>query len=213
MKIKLLLLFFFVAVNVFSQRDSLEVGDRYLEDQLYINVSYNLFGNKSNNKLGTGFSYGFSAGYIKDIPLQRNGRFAIGLGVGYSYDSFIHEFLIKEENGIHTFTIDSEKNNSFRLHNLEFPIQIRFRTSDVNKYSFWRIYSGITLAHYLMNKYAGPTTTIYNLPEFNSWQTAITLSVGYGTFNFYAYYSITPLFDQTTVNANIIKLGLSFYLL
>ena len=102
------------------------------------------------------------------------------------------------------------------------PLQFRIRSSEVNKYSFWRVYVGVKITYNLNNKFSyvtnGSTVTFSNIDSFNKWQTGLTISAGYGTFNFCAYYGLTPIFKDTMINnipinTKIFKLGLSFYLL
>ncbi|CAL2102793.1 OMP_b-brl_2 domain-containing protein [Tenacibaculum sp. 190130A14a] len=221
---KIIILFcVFWGMNVVAQKDSLQLGDRYLEDQLYMNVSYNVLTGQPNGVNSSGFSYGVSAGYIKDIPLSKQGNYAFGIGLGYSYDSFNHSLKLVQNNSTISFEVDAQStSNVFRLHNLELPIQLRWRTSDAVTYSFWRVYAGLVVRYNFYNGFTnttnGVTSRVTNVANFNNWQTALTLSAGYGTFNFYVSYGISPLFKNATLNGQtidtkVLKLGLSFYLL
>ena len=84
---KIFLLFLFtLSLNISAQKDSLQLGDKYLEDQLYLGISYIQLFSQPDNVIGSGFSYGFNSGYIKDISLVKSGRLALGIGIGYAYD-------------------------------------------------------------------------------------------------------------------------------
>ncbi|PKH49461.1 hypothetical protein CXF68_01615 [Tenacibaculum sp. Bg11-29] len=211
-----------LSICSYAQKDSLKLGDTYWEDQLYINVSYNILKNQPKGIEKSGFSYGFSGGYIKDIPLVRNGRKAIGIGVGYGFDSFNHSLKVVK-GAPNVFQIDDAITaNKLKIHNIEVPIEFRWRSSTVNSYSFWRFYTGIKLSYNFNNTFSytdsGVNFTFSNLKEFNKFQTGLILSAGYGTFNFHVYYGLSPLLKNTSlngynINSSIIRFGLSFYLL
>ena len=222
MKNILIFSFFFLSINVLAQKDSLQVGDSYWEDQLYINVSYNVLYDQPTEVTKSGFSFGFSGGYIKDIPLVISGKVAVGIGLGYSFDSFNHKLKVVEAN-FNNFQVDNSIiNNKLTIHNVEMPLQFRWRSSTVNTYSFWRLYTGIKLSYNLSNNFSYSTTdnsiSISNISEFRKFQTGFIVSAGYGTFNFHLYYGLTPIFKNATlngnsINTNIVRFGLSFYLL
>ena len=44
-------------MSVYGQKDSLQLGDKYLEDQLYFGVTYNQLFSQPNTVVGSGFSY------------------------------------------------------------------------------------------------------------------------------------------------------------
>lgn len=220
MKKLFIILFLILCNNLYSQKDSLSIGDKYLEDQLYINLSYNVLYKQPKEVSSSKFSYGISGGYIKDIPIVTNGKLAFGVGLGYGFDSFNHGVKVSQVSS--KDFLESVPNNKLRIHNIEMPLQFRIRSSEVNKYSFWRIYVGVKITYNLNNKFSyvtnGTTVNFSNIDSFNKWQTGLTISAGYGTFNFYAYYGLTPIFKDTMINnipinTKIFKLGLSFYLL
>ncbi|WBX73993.1 porin family protein [Tenacibaculum pacificus] len=209
----------FLSICSYAQKDSLQIGDRYWEDQLYINISYNILSNQPKELNVSGFSFGFSGGYIKDIPLVKSSKIALGVGLGYGFDSFNHHLKVVEENLVTLKVANVITVDKLKSHNIEMPIQFRLRTSTVNSYSFWRIYTGIKLSYNLNNSfsYTDSDTIIStsNLPKYNKFQTGLTLSVGYSTFNFHVYYGLTPILKNgsSNKNTNIIRIGLSFYLL
>jgi len=217
-----ILFLFFLTLSCLAQKDSLQVGDSYWEDQLYVNISYNLLYNQPIGIDKSGFSFGFSGGYIKDIPLIKSGKIAIGVGMGYNYDSFSHS--LKATNGnSNSFQIDNTITaNKLEMHNIEMPIEFRWRSSTVNSYSFWRFYTGIKISYNLKNSFSyndsGLNVNFSNLEEFNNFQTGLILSAGYGTFNFHVYYGLSPLLKNAylngrRINTNIVRFGLIFYLL
>jgi len=220
MKKHFILFYFFISsITLFSQNDSLKVNQSYWEDQLYINVTYNLLYNQPENVEASKVSYGVSFGYIKDIPLNKSNTFALGIGVGYNYDLYSHSLVYQE--GV--FVINDEtSSNRMRLHNLEFPLQIRWRTSDAVTYSFWRVYLGMKLNYNMSNKFSyqegGVNYESKNIDIYNSFQSGLELSAGYRGFNFYIYYGLLPIYNEAilndeNINSRVLKLGLIFYLL
>ena len=213
----------FLTLNIYSQKDSLQVGDTYWEDQFYINVSYNVLNNQPIEVATSGFSFGFSGGYIKDIPIVKSGKIAIGVGLGYGFDSFNHNLNLVETNQDEFEVNNTITANKLKTHTIETPIQFRWRTSTVNSYSFWRFYAGIKLSYnfnntFSYNKASGVNVSFSNISKYNTWQTGLIMSAGYGTFNFHAYYGLSSIFKNATLNGNpintkVVKFGLSFYLL
>ncbi len=218
-------LFIFAVSLLCAQKDSLQIGDAYLEDQLYLDVSYNVLYNQPELVGRSSFSYGFSIGYMKDIPLQTRGTFALAVGLGYGYDSFNHGIQPLESTSFNQFQVDDNSitNNKFNSHTIEVPFQIRFRNSDANRYSFWRFYLGIKQSYSIRNRFRFSTpdtdASYSNISSYNKWQTGLTVSLGYGTFNLYLYYGLTPILnsasltDGTPIDTKMYKIGLSFYLL
>lgn len=211
----------FVAFIGYSQKDSLEIGDKYWEDQFYININYNVLHNQPSEIGSNGFSYGFSVGYIKDIPFTTKGNSAFGIGLGYGFDSFNHGLKVSETSSVFDTAVNIS-DNKIKLHSIEMPIQFRWRTSTATKYSFFRCYLGATISYNFSNTFryteSNQAINLSNIQAYNNWQTGLTMSIGYGTFNFYGYYGLSPLFKEATLNGNKIdtrmfKLGLSFYLL
>ena len=219
----LLLLFFSIQFTVIAQKDFLQLGSRYSEDQIYINIAYNQFYNQPETVGKSGFSYGFSTGFIKDFILNKKGSFAFALGVGYGFDSFNHQLKAVETSSQITFDIDNSiTSNSLSIHNLEFPVEFRWRNATANKYKFWRVYTGVKVSYNVANTFSYQEGTrsvsLKNSTPFNSWQYGITLSAGYDFFNMYFYYGLTPVLKNAfigteKINTKILKFGLIFYLL
>lgn len=218
MKYFITLVLVFLSTTSHAQKDSLEIGERYWEDQLYLNVSFNTLTNQPNKIDRNTFSFGISAGYIKDIPLVKSSKIAVGIGLGYGFDSFNYRFEIPKENPTASKINNTIIADNIKIHNIEMPIQFRLRTSTVNTYSFWRIYTGVKLSYNMSNSFSyidsgsgsDKIISASNLPRYNKFQTGLILSAGYGTFNLYLYYGLTPILKD---NKNIIRIGLSFYFL
>ena len=221
---KLIFLFFITcSLTSVAQKDSLQLGDRYAEDQLYVMVSYNQLFNQPAMVKGSGFSYGLSTGFMKDLILNKQGSISMALGVGYNFDLLNHGLTISEENNNITFQADnSGATNKLLLHNLEFPFELRWRGSDAQTYKFWRVYMGVKASYNLSNnfKFTNETNSFSysNVSNYNTWQYGLTLSVGYDVFTAHVYYGLNPILKDTSlgtadISSKIMRIGLIFYLL
>lgn len=226
----LFFLFFFIVFQVsFSQEiENRSIDSLYKEDQFYAGVTYNILGNKPDNLSQNGFSLGFYLGFIKDMPLNKKRNIAIGVGLGYSANSFNQNLQISQDvSGVYRYSILEDDNtytkNKFSNHLIELPIEFRWRTSNATKYEFWRIYTGFKVSYLFANtsKYVGePNVNNYNgIDDFNKFQYGLSLCAGYNTWNFYVYYALNPIFsnnvelDGQHLDINAIKIGLMFYVL
>lgn len=223
MKNSIVLFYIFFSGLIFSQKDSLNLGDYYADDQLYLSISYSQFIDQPQNIENDNFSYSLSGGFIKDIILNTNGTLSIAGGVGIGADFFNHNLKIEEINGESIFTKGtSTPDNKINILNLELPVQLRWRTSTANKYKFWRIYAGVTFLYNLNNtvSFTENNTTIEfkNISSFQKWQYGATLAAGYGKFNINVFYGLTPVYENATlngenINTKTLKLGLIFFFL
>jgi hypothetical protein len=220
------ILFYFVVIPmfVFSQKDSLALGDKYSDDQIYVSVSYSQFNNQPYTVTKSNFSYSLSGGIMKDISLNKTGTIAVAAGFGYGFDFFNHKLKVNELNGKTVFTVDSAiSDNVFKAHNLEFPFEIRWRTSTAKKYNFWRIYTGIKFLYNFNNQFQyedinAKQIKYSNVSSYNKLQYGLTISAGYDAFNMNVFYGLTPIYtngtiDGESVNTKILKFGLIFYFL
>ncbi|QDO92989.1 PorT family protein [Formosa sediminum] len=223
----------FAQSQVSVNDDALTVIDSlYKEDQFYFSATYNILSKLPSGVDQTGFSLGLHAGFIKDMPINKRRNIAIGVGLGYSYNSYNQNLGIieGEDHTVNyvvlddTYEFDYSKNN-FYLHMVELPIEFRWRTSTPTDYRFWRIYTGFKLGYVFshISNFKGEVAEVRytDVDGFNDLQYGLTLSVGYNTWNFYVYYALNPIFkdDVTTlisqerIEMNAIKLGLIFYML
>ena len=212
----------------FSQEESAEIVDSlYKEDQFYIGVTYNLLGNKPNDLSQSGFSSGIHFGFIKDMPINEKRNVAIGIGLGYSMNSYNQNMQIQEVgDGSYSYAIldgDTYSKNRFTSHLIELPIEFRWRTSTPTEFRFWRIYTGFKIGYNVINasKFNGDSGAykLTNIDDLNKVEYGLTLSAGYNTWNIYFYYGLNPIFsdnavlDGEVINMNAIKVGLMFYIL
>jgi hypothetical protein len=225
MKISFFLFYFLVfPMVIFSQKDSLSLGDAYADDQIYLSVSYSQFNDQPSTITKSNFSYALSVGFMKDIILNKAGTIAIAAGFGYGFDFFNHELKVDELNDETIFNRgNSISDNVFKAHNLEFPFEIRWRTSTAKKYNFWRVYSGIKFLYNLNNQFQYIDTNsnqikYSNISSYKKLQYGLTISAGYDAFNINVFYGLTPIYKNASMNVEsidtkILKFGLTFYFL
>jgi len=221
----LISILFFISSLSFAQVDSTYVTNNYLEDQIYLRVTYNTLNKRPSQFRQNGLSGTVSLGFIKDIPLNENRNVGIAIGLGYAYNVYIQNLKIsKVANAtlFETVASDNFKSNRLLTHTVEVPIEFRWRTSTPTKYKFWRIYSGIKVGYVFANssKYMDDLTKIKvrNIEELQKLQYGLTLSAGYNTLNVHFYYGLNSLFKNATVNGESIDIkqfnvGLIFYIL
>lgn len=206
--------------------DSIEVDNRYREDQFYLGVTYNLLGNNDLNISQTGFSSGFHFGFIRDMPINKSRTMAIGAGVGYSANAVNQNLGITETSTTYTYELletDSFQKNRFSLHIVEFPLELRWRQSSPEIYKFWRIYTGVKFGYVFASsvkfKNEFGTTKLKNINDFSEFQYGLTLSVGYNIVNAHIYFGLNSIFEDAaqlegkTIDTNLIKIGLIIYVL
>ena len=229
----LLLYFLFISGGICAQsspavQDSV-IDAKYREDQFYLGITFNLLINKPTGMDQSGFSGGLNAGYIRDMPINKRRNLAIGIGAGFSMNTYNENLFIgQRQSGKSVFEIlgkdNPYKKNWLTTYLIEAPVQLRWRTSTASTYKFWRIYTGLQLGYIYAYKanFEQPNNHVVqtDIPELNRFRMGTTFSFGYETFNFYFYYSLNPFFKGARLNGtqedlslNTFKLGLIFYLL
>lgn len=217
------LFFLFLSTNSYCQ-DSLLIGRKYFEDQIYTGITYNTLTYEPKSLERRGISTGLQLGFIKDIPLNKKGSFALGLGVGYAYNGYNYNLKISKVAPIYTFIEDDYTKNKITTHSVEIPFELRFRlTSTPTVYQFWRIYIGGKIG-FIYSSYSHfendvKDVKIKNLTNLNELYYGPQIAIGYNAINLYVYYNINPLFAQsestTTMGISEIRkisMGLQFYI-
>ena len=222
---RIIFLFLILTTAVNGQNYDTIKNTRYLEDQIYIGLSIITLTNLSDGIAQSGFSNSFGLGFIKDIPVNAKGNVAFGIGLGYGRNTYFQNIKITKVDNITQYEIagNDVKNNKFSLNSIDLPLEIRLRTSTINKYKFWRVYGGAKISYIFASntkfKEAGNTFKIKGLSEINKWQYGLTLAVGYGTWNFNFYYGLENLFSNASLNGmspieiRDFRIGLIFYIL
>lgn len=217
--------FLFIFINLEAQVNKDTIDLKYLEDQIYLSLTYNILIDKPKPSTITqnGFSGGISVGFIKDIPFNKNRNFGLGIGLGYTYNAYIQNLKISKDDQVTLFEATHDYNtNRFGISAVEIPIEIRWRNSTPQKYKFWRVYGGVKLAYLVSAKTiyrdAVENLTTKNISEFNKIQYGLTLATGFSTWNLYIYYGLNPIFKNVDFNGGDLGLkelnvGLKFYIM
>lgn len=226
MKKRFLFFFFFVGFQIFAQNINPKSDEKYLEDQFYLGITYNILVNKSEKIKQHSVSHSFMGGFIRDIPLNKKRNIALGVGVGYSLSQIYTNFGRKsaEENTkfrIISFEKERFTLNKFRYQTFDIPLEFRWRTSTPEDYAFWRFYLGTRFSYIFSSAYLFENHhkdfKSKGIPEKFLYQ--IYASIGYNKWNLIFQYALNPIFSnqRTTegvfLESNIASLGIIFYIL
>ena len=204
---------------------ALDIDDKYLEDQFYAGLVYNFLVNRPGGIIQRNLSYGIQFGYIKDIPFNKKRNFGMGVGVGYATNSYYTNLLATKTDGSITYEVPDGvdfNRGKFETHGIEFPIEIRWRTSNPIDYKFWRIYGGAKIEYLFSrkSKYVFENTNErFGNDDIRQWNYGLMLNFGYNTFNIHLYYSLKPLLGNTSVldgeeiGIRPLRVGIIFYIL
>lgn len=204
MNIRISILFFFTIFffnfNSYSQ-DSLNLK-KYREDQFYFSGNYVLIKNNSDNLIQSDFSNKISFGFIRDIPISENGRWALGIGLGGSYTQF------KSNLDFQKGRLLSNNFKTTRFLSSVIPIELRWRSSSNFIYNFWRVYFG----HQINYNFINDDSVLLK------WNNTLTLNFGYNTWNFSLGYDVSPrtissLTEVSLKRFKLLTVGIVFYIL
>jgi len=219
-------------VSCLNAQDSItnnEFADsKYLEDQFYFGIAYNAIVNKPNDVIQRNLSYNLQLGFIKDIPINQNRNFGFGLGIGYATNSHFSNIIAEELQNTISYRLsedaDGLRRSKLETHAVEFPFEIRWRTSNATDYKFWRIYTGIK-AEYLFSRRSKfvsdnrSNNLSFRNEDISQWQYGLTLNFGYNTWNVHLNYSLNPLLENSpsingeAIDKRLFRIGLIFYIL
>ncbi|MBT5392996.1 MAG: PorT family protein [Flavobacteriaceae bacterium] len=217
----LLLISFFIS---FSQKN--DVDNKYLEDQFYLGLYYSTLTSSPENFNQNKFSSTLNFGFIRDFPFNEQRNFGIGAGVGLSFSSSNSNLKLSDLNSSVSGEIVNGEDftkNKWNTTKIEFPFEVRWRTSTPTSYKFWRVYFGVKTSYLLKSKYKYESLNsnykLENLP-FRKTQSGITVNAGNNTWNLGLYMGLNPIFNKEfgQNNPNLkdlkeFKLGLVFYIL
>lgn len=224
------LLVFFLPFFMSAQEGESLPDSLYREDQIYFGFTYNILSGSPDAITGSQFSGGFHTGFIRDFPLNERRNVALGIGLGWSIDTYGHNLFIGERADseetifqiLNRNVIEFDKNR-FSTQSVDVPIQFRWRTSTPESYKFWRVYTGLrpSYVYYFRSKFVQPGNTVIqtDVPELNRFRLGATFNFGYNTFNFHFYYSLNSFFDDKAfvegenIDLKTFQVGLIFYLL
>ena len=196
---------------------------KYREDQIYFSVYYNSLGDNLENFKENKFSSSLNFGFIRDIPLSKSGKLALGIGLGLGVNSFNNNLKLSSDS-LNSYNLLSSREipqkNVFNFSEFQVPLEIRWRNSTPNNYKFWRIYAGIKYSRLLSSSYNFENQQEnykINNPSINLDQLGFTLNIGYNTWNLGLYKSLNSFFNNNVKSLQReleqFKLGLIFYIL
>ena len=196
---------------------------KYREDQIYFSVYYNSLGDNLENFKENKFSSSLNFGFIRDIPLSKSGKLALGIGLGLGVNSFNNNLKLSSDSSNSYNLLSSREipqKNIFNFSEFQVPLEIRWRNSTPNNYKFWRIYAGIKYSRLLSSSYNFENQQDnykINSPSINLDQLGFTLNIGYNTWNLGLYKSLNSFFNNNVKSLpselEQFKLGLIFYIL
>jgi hypothetical protein len=201
--------------------------ERYREDQFYLGITYNALLKFPEGASQNGLSYGLQGGVIRDIPLNQACTIALGVGLGYAFNSYYSNLRALEgPEGIEYEILevrDSYRRNKLETHLIEVPVEFRWRNSTRTSYKFWRVYGGVKFAYVAgsRSKYVTDEfTDSFSNSDTQNVTYGLTLNLGYNTFNLHLYYGLNSLFedgvngpDGQQLEMAPLRLGLIFYIL
>lgn len=225
------LLLLFLPLFAFPQETMVppqSVDSLYREDQIYFGLTVNFLNERPKGVVTESFVGGLSFGFLRDMPINKRRNVAIAAGLGYAYNNYGHNLFVgTDENNNSAFIVldnnfDFNKNR-FETHEIELPVEFRWRTSTPTEYRFWRVYGGVKLgyAFYFKSVYREDGMKVRNrkIDEFERLRYTAFLNFGYNTINFQVQYNINSFFDKDaqingeSINMTAIKLGIMFYFL
>ena len=196
----------------------------YREDQFYIDLNFSLQPNDISGFKQNGFSRSVHVGMLRDYPISNFRDKAIAVGFGYGFVRLVNNINVEQSQQSYLYNVPEAQRalrNVFSYHQLQLPVELRWRTSTSSEYAFWRVYLGYRLSYQFGAQYQpffGRKFSLEN--QLNEIQHSIGISLGFNTWNLRFDYNLTPLFKEEirTINNRALKLfplqlGLIFYLL
>ena len=215
MRLRLLITFFLVNL-LNSQENS---NQKYKEDQIYFNFSFDFQLKSIEGYQQNGFSRTFNFGLLKDMSLNKKGNKAIALGLGYGYSRLVNNLNLGQNLNF-IVEDDSALRNRLSYHSIQFPLELRLRTSTPESFAFWRVYLGYRINYNFSSKYKpffGRKTSLEKyVSEFSHF---LSISFGFNTWNIRFETGLSPIIELSSAsksfNSNffISSVGLVFYLL
>lgn len=232
MRFFILLFVFFSGGLIFAQdfsyneeRPRVKIDSLYREDQFYIGITYNNLITAPQGFSKDKISTGFTGGFLRDMPINKNRTYAVALGLGLTYNKYNNNFGISGTNQQPNYAILADGTysaNRLSTFTIDMPLELRWRSSTFESTKFWRIYTGFKLSYLVNDKYIYQATladiTIKNNKDLNKLGYGIYVASGYNTFNVYIHYGLNSLFKSGQVGTEKVQmrnlnLGLLFYIL
>ena len=171
-------------------------------------------------------SLGVTAGFLRDMPINKNRNVAIASGLGFALNNYNENLTISKTGTEINYSVNNNgagfSKNKFTQLLVEVPLEFRWRSSTFESYKFWRVYGGVKFSYLLYDRSVFTAdqgrSVITNNKDFNDFLCGLYLSGGYNTINLYAYYGLNPLFKSAEVNGQkvdfrSVQVGIIFYIL
>ncbi|WP_430614045.1 porin family protein [Flavobacterium sp. JP2137] len=205
------------------ETDTAKVYDtKYREDQFYVGITHSILQDKPPGFSQRSLSLGIQAGFLRDFPINAARTWAIAPGIGYSYLNLHHNLAPFDGVDFPSQILKEYDRNTLSLHYLDFPLEIRWRTSTPESHKFWRVYTGFKVSYLVADKAVTKSDladfTLKNSADLNQWVYGVYLSAGFNTWNIYMYYGLNSVYKNQVVpeSNNKVKAfnaGLMFYIL
>lgn len=215
MRLKLLITF--SLFNILNGQENKNLN--YKEDQIYFNFNFDFQLKSIENYQQNGFSRSFNIGLLKDISLNEKGNKAFAFGLGYGFSRLVSNLDVGENLNF-IIQSDSALRNRLSYHSIQFPVELRLRTSTLESFAFWRVYLGYRLNYNFSAKYKpffGRETELKN--QVSEFSHSLSLSLGFDTWNIRFETGLSPVIkissnsNNTNNNFYVSSIGLVFYLL
>jgi Outer membrane protein beta-barrel domain len=200
-----------------------EIDSLYREDQFYFGFSFNLMQNKPQSYQSSKISPSFTAGFLRDMPVNKKRTKSIALGMGLTYNKFAHDLIVSENQGKIEYLTTNFDRNKLELITLDLPLELRWRTSTTESHEFFRIYTGVKLSYLVFSKSkfvtSEKTIVILGNDELTKLRTSTYIAFGYNTWNGFISYGFLPIFKSSaklydeTIKLNNLNIGVMFYIL
>lgn len=215
--------FFFFLLSVYFVSAQVKDSLSYREDQLYVDLNLGIQFNDINGFKQNGFSRSIHIGALRDFPISDKGDKAVAIGLGYGFVRLVNNINVEQVQNGYRYSIPEVQRalrNVFTYHQLQLPVELRWRTSTPQDYAFWRVYLGYRLSYQFgaqYNPFFGRKFSLEN--QLNELQHSIGIAMGFNTWNLRFDYSLTPLLKEEAMGAQNqlkvfpVQVGLIFYLL
>ncbi len=220
-------IFLFLCFQSFAQEipNFTALDSLYREDQFYIGITYNALQDMPIGVSQKKFTPSFSAGFLRDMPINKSRTVAFAAGFGYSINNYNENLLITTTDGKANYSVINGTNyekNKLILHYVDLPIEFRWRTSTPESHKFYRIYGGFKISYlvYDYSKFIGEPQDfiVSNNTDLSKIQYGTYVDFGYNGLNFYVYYGLnsiykTGIIDNKNIDLKTVNFGLMFYIL
>lgn len=194
---------------------------KYREDQFYFGVTHSMLQDKPKGFSPRTLSLGVQLGFLRDFPINEKRTIALAPGVGYSYFNLHNNLAVTSNNEF--VVMDSYNRNAQNRHYIDFPLELRWRTSTPDSHKFWRVYLGVKASYLLSNRNStsdelGTSFLQKNKVNLNKWTYSMYVSAGFNTWNVYLSYGLNTIYKDNLIENEPNKLryfnaGLMFYIL